>query len=110
MNVIQSYAVVKLRFFLIGEVSKAVPYMIKYLSRAEKHRVHTLATTLGVESPDIVVNDARRLLIDMFVENLTTEEWNVVLSIQRPIQRDSINQSGTSSRYITVECSGERTC
>jgi hypothetical protein len=50
----------------------------------------TLTAALGVESPDVVIYDSGRFLIDVFVEDLTAEEWYVVLSIHGPIEGDSV--------------------
>lgn len=46
----------------------------------------TLTATLCVEGPDVVVNDTRWLLIDVFVEDLPAEEGYVILSIHGPVE------------------------
>jgi hypothetical protein len=46
---------------------------------------------LGVESPDIIVYGAGRLLIDVFVEELTTEE-GCFLGVEGPIEGDSFSE------------------
>ena len=51
--------------------------------------IYTLTAALSVEGPDVIVDDSWWLLIDMFVEDLPSEERHVVLSVQRPVQRDS---------------------
>lgn len=47
-----------------------------------------LTARLRIEGPDIIVHDARRLLVDVLVENLPTKEWQITLSIERPVQTD----------------------
>lgn len=39
MDIIQSYSIVELCFFLIRKVSKAVPYIVQYLCRRSKDMV-----------------------------------------------------------------------
>jgi hypothetical protein len=70
-----------------------------------------LTATLSVEGPDVVINDTRWLLIDMFVEDLTAEEWYVVLSVHGPVERCPINKgSGSEKSNNGVRCPGWCNC
>lgn len=51
--------------------------------------ISTLTAALSVEGPDVIIDDSWWLLVDMFVEDLPSEERYVILSVQRPIERDS---------------------
>jgi hypothetical protein len=51
----------------------------------------TLATTLGIETPSIVIDNAWTLLIYLLMKFLATKERDVTLSIQRPVERNSAN-------------------
>jgi hypothetical protein len=53
-------------------------------------RSRTLTATLRVEGPDVVINDTRWFLIDVFVKDLTAEEGNIVLSVHGPVQGYSV--------------------
>ena len=66
-------AVVEYCFLLVAEVAKAVP----------------LAGGLRVERPDIIVDDPGCLLVDLFVELLAAEEWEVALSVEGPVDVDT---------------------
>ena len=48
-----------------------------------------LCATLGVEGPDVVVDDAWRLLVDLFVEGLAAEEGEVALCVERPVEANA---------------------
>jgi hypothetical protein len=66
-----------------------------------------LTATLSVEGPDVVINDTRWLLIDMFVEDLTAEEWYVVLSVHGPVERYPFNKGSESGKPNNgVKCPG----
>jgi hypothetical protein len=60
-------------------------YVFSMCLEIESARHCTLAATLCVEGPDVVINDTRWFLIDVFVEDLTTEERNIVLSVHGPV-------------------------
>jgi hypothetical protein len=53
---------------------------------AEIEGSRTLTATLCVEGPDVVVDDTRWLLIDVFVEDLPAEERYIILSIHGPVE------------------------
>jgi hypothetical protein len=40
---------------------------------------------LGIESPDIVIHCSRRLLVDVFVEELAAKKWRF-LGVKGPIE------------------------
>jgi hypothetical protein len=65
MNVVECDTVIELGFFLVGEMSKAIP----------------LAAGLRVELPDVVVDYTGWFLVDVFVEDLTAEENEVFLGV-----------------------------
>ncbi len=48
-----------------------------------------LGAALRVEGPDVVVDDAGGLLVDFLVEGLATEERDVFLGVQRPVESDA---------------------
>ena len=73
VDVVQRDAVVEFGFLLVSEVAKAVP----------------LTGRLGVEGPDVVVDDAGRFLVDFFVELLAAEEGEVGLGVEWPVEVDA---------------------
>lgn len=74
MNLIQRHAIVEPRFRLVSKVSQPVP----------------LAAALGVEGPDVVIDDPRRFLIDVLVELLPAEDGQVALGVEGPVDVDSM--------------------
>lgn len=73
-DLVDGDAVVELGLLLVAKMAEAVP----------------LRRDLGVELPDIVVDDARGLVDDLLVEQFSLEEARLfALSVQRPVQRDS---------------------
>lgn len=44
---------------------------------------------MGVEGPNVVVDDPRWFLVDFFVELLAAEEREVALCVQRPVDVDA---------------------
>jgi hypothetical protein len=73
VNLLHRHTIVKLVLFEIGEVAESIP----------------LGAALRVEGPYIVVDTSRRLRVHVLVEDLTAEEGNVFLSIERPVEGDS---------------------
>lgn len=73
MNLIKRHAVVKLRLLLIPKVPQTVP----------------LRAGLGVEGPDVVVDDSGWFLVDILLEGLAPEEREVGLGVQGPVEVDS---------------------
>jgi hypothetical protein len=70
MDVIKGYSIVEASLLLVAKMPKSVP----------------LATALGIKAPCIVIYNTRRLLVDIFVKDLTTEKGYVVLGVERPIK------------------------
>lgn len=58
LDILHCHATIEFGFFLVAEVAEPIP----------------LARHLGVEGPDIVVDDAGRLLEEFLVEELALEE------------------------------------
>lgn len=73
MDIIERQPIIELGLLLVSEVAQAIP----------------LRRRLGVEGPDVVVDDARRLLVDFFVELLAAEEGQVALRVERPVDVDA---------------------
>lgn len=73
VDVVKGDAVVELGLLLVAEVAQAIP----------------LAGDLGVEGPDVVVDDARGLGEEVLVEELALEEARLLaLGIEGPVERD----------------------
>jgi len=48
-----------------------------------------LRTGLGVECPGVIIDVSWFLPVDIFLEYLATEEWDVPLRVKWPVQRDT---------------------
>lgn len=73
MDIIQRDTIIENFLLLVAKVAQAVP----------------LGRRLRVESPDVVVDDARRFLVQFLVESLAAEEGQRALGIQRPVEADA---------------------
>ena len=73
VDVVQRDTIVENLFLLVAKVAQAVP----------------LRRRLRVEGPDVVVDDARRFLVQLLVESLATEEGQRALGVQRPVEADA---------------------
>lgn len=75
LDILDCHAAVEFGLLLIAKVAQPVP----------------LAGNLGVEGPDIIVDDARGLLEEVVVKELALEEAGFfTLSVERPVERDSV--------------------
>lgn len=78
-DLVDGDTIVKLGLLLVGKVAEAVP----------------LRRDLRVELPDVVVDDAGRLVDDLLVEELALEEaCFFALGVEGPIQGDSFFGGG----------------
>ena len=72
VDLIEGDTVVEALLALVAEMPQAVP----------------LAGRLGVEGPDVVVDDARGLLVEVLRKGLAAEEGLVGLGVERPVEVD----------------------
>ena len=82
VNIIERDAVIEHFFFLVAEVAQAVP----------------LRGGLGVEGPDVVVDDARRFLVKLLVEGLAAEEGKWALGVAINSKSDKSHRSLSAMR------------
>ena len=90
MDIVEGDAVVEDFLLLVAEMAEAVP----------------LRRRLCVESPDIVVHYARRLLVQFLVECLTAEEGLGALCVEGPVEADastSFDLFGGEGYYVVGE-------
>ena len=73
MDIIQRDAIIEYFLLLVAKVAQAVP----------------LRRRLRVEGPDVIVDDARRFLVQFLVESLPAEEGQRALGVQRPVEADA---------------------
>ena len=73
VDVVEGDVVVEALGSLVGEVAQTVP----------------LRAGLRVEGPDVVVDDARRLVQDLLVKGLAAEEGQVALRVEGPVEADA---------------------
>jgi hypothetical protein len=90
MYICNCNAIVKLGFLLVAVMTKAIPCSENEPRTLDEVKLKgiepTLTATLRIESPSIIIDYSRSLLIHMLMKDLTTEEGNVTLGIKRPIQ------------------------
>jgi hypothetical protein len=73
MDIIQRDTIIEYFLRLVAKVAQPVP----------------LRRRLCVEGPDVVVDDARRFLVQFLVESLAAEERQRALGVQRPVEADA---------------------
>ena len=73
VDVVERDAVVEDLLLLVAEVAQAVP----------------LRGRLGVEGPDVVVDDSGGFLVELLVEGLAAEEGQGTLGVEGPVEADA---------------------
>lgn len=91
-DLVDRHAIIKLAFLLVPKVAEAIP----------------LRRHLGIKGPDVVVDDARRLVDEVLVEELALEKAGFfALGVEGPVERDSVCvcvfvSRGNSSLYLST--------
>lgn len=112
MDVVHGDAVVEAGLLLVGEVAEAVPllyvrlffFSLPFFRSSKTGRRRTLAAALGVEGPDIIVDDAGTLADEFLVESLTAEERRFGIRVERPVERDSTRTLEIDQELDVVVC------
>lgn len=102
VDVVHCDTVIEFLLFLVRKVTQTVPYddytFVRRVSpgghsvpmreggRGKDMVMRTLAATLSVERPHVVIDDPRCLCNDLFVEDVAAKERDLVLGIEWPVE------------------------
>lgn len=102
VDVVHFDTVIEFLLFLVRKVTQTVPYdhdtFVRRVSpgghsvpmreggRGKDMVMRTLAATLSVECPHVIIDDPRCLCNDLFVKDVAAKERDLVLGIEWPVE------------------------